>query len=103
MPKDAAKQLDISQWTRLLTPEGQAEVVAFVRDFRERRGADWIPAIKADYPTLSWLVEIVATKTADEAVDEIAGQFPLFPVRFLAGSQIKELHGRLRAEIDKPR
>jgi len=91
------------QWLKFLTPEGQQQIVEFVAEARDTRGANWLPELKAEFPFASWILELVATKTADQALDEIARTYPLIPVKFLAGDKIINLHGLLLAEIERKR
>src|SRR5687768_17428940 len=92
-------------WQELLaflSPAGQQQIVDFLRQAQAERGADWLPEIQADYPMFSYLVELVANRDAPTAYAELQRQFPRYPL-WLAKDQQISLHGRLRAEIDKPR
>lgn len=92
-------------WQEILTflsPAGQQQIVDFIREARETRGENWLPEIKNEFPMFSWIVELIATRTADEAFDELAAAFPNWPL-WIAKGQLTQLHGRLLAEIDKPR
>lgn len=95
--------LTLAQWLELLSPSGQEKIIHFIQRAKEERGKHWLPAIKAEFPFASWIVELVATKTADEALDEICLTYPSLPVRVLAGERIRALHARLLYEIEKPR
>lgn len=93
-------------WRDLLTfvsPAGQQQIVDFVAEARETRGENWLPEIQAEFPMFSWIAELVANRTADEAIDEIAAAYPNWPIRFAAGDAIRSLHGRLKFELEKPR
>jgi len=92
--------LTITQLMHLVSPEGQQEIVDFIRDARERGGRDWLPAIKSEFPFATWIADLVANYTADEAFEEICRSYP---AARLAGSQIKALHAKLSEELDKPR
>ena len=92
-------------WSDLLTflsPTGQQQIVDFVRKAKAERGTRWLPELKAEFPMFSWIVELVADRTADEAFNELQAGFPTYPL-WIAKSQLTELHSRLRHEIDKPR
>lgn len=86
--------------TAAITTEGQEQILQFLREYRDQHGPEWIAEIKAEYPTLSWIIELVATKTPDEAHAEICHHYPLAA---FVGPQLKTLHARLREEIDKKR
>lgn len=96
------QQISISEIAALLSPEGQRQLIDFVRRAKEERGAGWIDAIKSDYPMLVWIVDLVANKTADEAFRFLQEEFPIFPLSMFEG-KIHNLHAALRAEIDRPR
>jgi len=92
-------------WLDLLTflsPAGQKQIIDFVREAKETRGSNWLPQIKAEFPMFSWIIELVANRTADEAYDELQKAFPTYPL-WLAKGQLMNLHGLLLAEIEKPR
>lgn len=97
------EKISVSQWLALLSPDGQQQIIDFVVEARETRGAAWIAEIQAEFPMFSWIVDLAANRTADDALAEIERAYPHIPVRMIAGGQIKTLHGRLRAEIDKKR
>ena len=100
---DAGPELSWAELLRFVSPGGHQEIVDFIVDVRERRGADWLPTLEADFPMASWLVRLVCTKDADAALDEIAELYPNLPIRYAAGNQIKALHGRLKYEIERKR
>ena len=92
-------------WTELLTfvsPAGQQQIVDFVAEARERRGADWLPEIQAEFPMFSWIVELVCTRGAEEAFAELQREFPNYPLWIVRG-QLTAMHGRLKYEIERPR
>lgn len=86
----------------LLSPDGQRQLIDWIRTARDERGAGWLEELKAEYPTFCWMVDLVANRTADEAFRELQAEFPLFPLS-LAEGKIHNLHAALRAEIDRPR
>jgi hypothetical protein len=86
----------------LVSPEGQQQLIDFVRRAREERGAGWLEAIKTDYPTFCWIADLVANNTGEEAVAQLQKQFPLFPLAIVK-TKLLTLHAALQAEIDKPR
>lgn len=102
MEKAETPELSWSELLCFVSPDGQQEIVDFIVDIRERRGADWLPTIEADFPLASWLVRLVCTKDADETIAEIAGLYPSWPILLMA-EQIKTLHGRLKYEIERKR
>lgn len=85
-----------------LSPDGQRQLVDFVRIARDERGKNWLPEIKAEFPTFSWIVELVCTKTADEAFTELQEEFPVFPLWMIEG-KLQQLHATLKAEIERKR
>lgn len=92
-------------WLDLLTfvsPGGQQQIIDFIAEARSTRGANWLPEIKREFPMFSWIVELVVTRTADEAFSELQAAYPNYPL-YLAKGQLLQLHERLLAEIDKPR
>jgi len=94
--------LNLADFKALLSPDGQRQLVDFVRRAKEERGAGWLDSLKADYPTFSWIVDLVANRTADEAFQHLQNEFPIFPLSYFEG-QIHNIHAALRSEIDKPR
>lgn len=98
----ANQTINWKQIATLLSPAGQQQLVDFVRRAKEDRGKHWLPEIKREYPTFSWIVDLVANKTADEAFAELQAEFPVFPLHLVEG-KIHNLHAALSAEIDKPR
>lgn len=87
---------------QLLSPNGQTELVAFVQRAKEERGANWLPEIKKEFPTFSWIADLVANKTAEEAFAELEAEFPTYPLWMMKGKLIL-LHGALLAEIERKR
>lgn len=92
-------------WIELLTflsPEGQQQLIDFVRAAKETRGENWLPEIKREFPMFCWIVELIANRTADEAFIEVKNAFPHLPLSIVEG-KLKTLHGRLLYEIERPR
>jgi hypothetical protein len=92
-------------WSELLTflsPGGQQQIIDFVRRAQVERGANWLGEIKSEFPMFSWIIELVATKTAEEAFLELQKSYPHYPLTFVK-HLIIELHHRLRMEIEKER
>ena len=84
----------------LVTPRGQRLVIDYIRDFRTVHGPEWLDEMRKLYPEFCRLVELVTTKTADEAHAEIVKDYP---AALLFGSTIKSLHGILLEEIERKR
>lgn len=103
--QNAAKTpgLDLTAWLEMLKPDSQQHLINFIRDAKHKGGKEWLAEIKTEFPTLCWIVELVATKTADESLEAVAKLYPLVPVKILAGEQIKALHGKLLEEIERKR
>lgn len=92
-------------WSDLLTflsPGGQQQIIDFVRRAQVERGANWLPELKNEFPMFSWIIELVATKTADEAFNELQATYKYYPLHFVKPS-IVALHERLRAELERGR
>jgi hypothetical protein len=85
-----------------LSPEGQKQIVEFIHRAKRERGSRWLPYIKAEFPMATWIIDLAANKTADEALEEVKQAYPTLPV-WIVGNQIRELHATLRREIDRPR
>jgi hypothetical protein len=88
---------------KLLSPDGQRQIVDFVRRAQEERGSGWLDEIKVTFPLASWIFELVCTRTADEALDDVAAAYPKWPIRIFAGESIRQLHAKLKLEIERPR
>lgn len=97
-----ANEMGWLEFLTFLSPKGQEQIVDFIRAAKETRGENWLTEIKREFPMFSWLVELIATRTADEAFEELQAAYPTYPLS-LAKGQLIALHGRLLAEIDKPR
>ena len=87
---------------KLLSPAGQQQIVVFVRQAREQRGAGWLEEIKREFPTFSWIVELVCSRTAEEAYGDLQAEYSTYPL-WMIKPQLIGLHGVLRTEIEKPR
>lgn len=96
-------QIGWREWLSFVAPAGQQQIIDFVHQAREERGENWLEEIQYEFPFAAWIVELVCTKTDDEAVDAIANAYPTWPIRFAAGNQIKALHARLKLEIERKR
>ena len=102
MPKPKMNQT--ISWQEVLTflsPSGQQQLIDFVREAQQKRGANWLPEIKAEFPLFSWIVDLVANKK-DEAFEAVQGEFPNYPL-FIFKGQIQTLHAALKAEIERKR
>lgn len=92
-------------WSDLLTflsPGGQQQILDFVRRAQRERGANWLPELKNEFPMFSWIIELVATKTADEAFAELQDAYKYYPLHFVKPA-IVSLHRQLREAIEKER
>ena len=92
-------------WREVLTfisPAGQQQLVEFVRTAQAERGANWLPEIQAEFPMFSWIVELVCTRTADEAFADLQTQFPTWPLYIVKGP-LAGLHATLKTEIERKR
>lgn len=98
----ANESIGWSEWLAFLTPDGQEQIIAFVRQAKADRGANWLNEINAEFPMFSFIVELIADRDGEEAFTDLQSQFPSYPL-WLAKPKLISLHGRLRAEIDKPR
>lgn len=101
-PMTKAPQVSWRDLLVLLSPAGQKELVDFVHQAQNDRGANWLPEIRAEYPTFSWIVELVATKTAEEAFAELQAEFPTWPL-WMVKTQLINLHALLKSEIERKR
>ena len=98
----ASNGIGLNELMAFVSPAGQQQLIDFVREAKQTRGENWLPQIQAEFPTFSWIVELIANRTADEAFEELQTAFPNYPL-WMAKGQLMNLHGRLLAEIDKPR
>jgi hypothetical protein len=98
----ATETLDWKDLLTFLSPTGQQQIVDFVAEAKATRGSNWLPEIQREFPMFSWIVELVCTRTADEAFADLQDAFPNYPL-WLARGQLTALHGRLKHEIEKPR
>lgn len=95
----------IASWTEiraLLSPQGQQQLLDFVRRAKEERGQGWLESIKIEYPTFCWIADLISNRTADDAFAELQKQFPMFPLSVVK-TQIYDLHKTMQTEIEKPR
>src|SRR4051812_2064552 len=92
--KNETPQLSWREWLSLISPHGQQQMIDWVRDAREKRGANWLAEIAAEYPLFSWIAELVCSMDADDALSEIEAAYPHWPIRMIAGGKLKELHAR---------
>src|SRR3954463_1469529 len=88
---------------QLISPSGQQQMIDFVQRAQRERGANWLPEIKAEFPMASWIIELVCTRTAEQALDAGGATSAKRPVRLLGRNAIITLHARLKDEIEKPR
>jgi hypothetical protein len=98
----ASSSVGLTEMLAFVSPNGQQQLIDFVREAKDTRGENWLPQIKEEFPTFSWIVELVADRTADEAFEELQAAFSNYPL-WMAKNQLIQLHGRLLAEINKPR
>lgn len=92
-------------WRDLMSffsPAGQNQIKALIDKAKEERGEKWIDAIQNDYPMFSWIIEITCTMDAEAAFVEIKNAYPQYPLS-LAKNQLIQMHGWLRAEIERKR
>lgn len=84
----------------LLTDNGLQVLLEWFRTYKDQHGPEWIADIKAEWPFGSWIVDLVTTKTADEAFVIVKQNYWLAAA---FETQLKQLHAVLLAEIDKKR
>ena len=94
--------IGVADFLHLISPDGRAQIAEFIDQAKQQRGARWLEEIKADYPTFCFVIDLIANRTADEAFEELKRSYPMYPLGTFK-TQLMELHGFLRAEIDKPR
>lgn len=99
---NATPPLSWKDWLAFLSPHGQQQIVDFVTEARETRGENWIGEIQAEFPLASWIAELVCTRPAAEAFDEIAAAYPDYPI-WIVKKQLLAFHAKLKYEIEKPR
>ena len=95
-------QVSWQEFVTLLSPDGQQQLIEFVKKARDERGRNWLPEIRRDFPMFSWIVELVSTRNADEAFEEVQHQFSNLPLGLVRG-QIVTLHAKLKTEIERKR
>lgn len=86
----------------LLSPVGRDQIRQIIERAKEERGRGWIEAIKVEYPTACWIIDLAANYTAEDAYKAVAQAYPNYPL-WMAQKNILDLHAFLRNEIDKPR
>lgn len=105
-----AEDFDIAELLKLVTPEGQANILRAIKEAKERTGKDFVLAVKNQYPYFARVIDLAANHTAEESYREIyqevekrvgpiVASFSMPQVR----EPILQLHAKLRAEIDRPR
>ena len=70
-PMPETREIGWSDFLTFLSPNGQQQIIDFVRAAKETRGSNWLPEIKAEFPMFSWIVELIANRTADQAFEEL--------------------------------
>lgn len=106
------------------TPQGFAEIQEEFSQYKSKYGEKWLTEFKLDYPDLSTIIDLIANNTADDAFlkfkdfakttieREMSGKSNFFiqPAVFAAmvyfdnqKPLLMDLHGKLKAEIDRPR
>ncbi|MDI1241218.1 MAG: hypothetical protein PSX80_04780 [bacterium] len=98
----ASETIGWKEWLTFLSPAGQEQIIDFIRQAREERGGNWLPEIKAEFPMFAFIVELIADREADQAFEELQSQFSGYPL-WMVKDKLISLHGRMRAEIDRPR
>lgn len=106
-----AEDFDIAELLKLVTPEGQANILRAIKEAKERTGKDFVLAVKNQYPYFARVIDLAANHTAEESYNEIYQEVEKrigpIGVSFAMGPQVREaiyqLHANLRAEIDRPR
>ncbi|MBX3299758.1 MAG: hypothetical protein KF736_09885 [Acidobacteria bacterium] len=87
---------------RLFSPSSKAEIAEIIADARQRAGADWLKAIRHEYPMFSWMIDLVVNYDAEHAYAHLSDQYPDYPL-WMFKRPLFELHHWLRSEIDRPR
>ncbi len=101
-PTAMSEKITWREVAALLSPAGQDQLIALINKAQDERGAEWLPYIQDQFPMASWIIELVCTKTADEAYREASKAFPTYPL-WIAETPLKNLHGRLLTEIERKR
>lgn len=95
-------QIDMKAFLALISPDGQRRIADIIERAKAERGSKWLDEITATYPTLAWIVTLVANHDADTAFEMLKARYPGYPLQ-LVRSKLVELHGALKTEIDRPR
>lgn len=97
-----SRQISWSEILTFLSPAGQQQIVGIIRQAHRQRGENWLPEIQAEFPTFSWIAELVSARTADEAFAALQNEYANLPLYLIKG-KLFELHGVLNAEIERKR
>lgn len=84
-----------------LSPDGQTELVALVREARDG-GPAMLDDLREEFPWIAELLDLVANHDSNTAFDKLKAKYKKLPI-WLFETSLKNLHGRLRFEIDRPR
>lgn len=79
----SAQTIDWKELLTLFSPAGQQQMVDFIRQAQADRGRNWLPEIQTEYPMFSWIVELVCTKSADDAFAELQAAYPTYPLSWV--------------------
>lgn len=82
--------------------DGQQALIDFVREAREQRGKGWIDELKKEFPNFNFVFDLVWNKTEQEALDELKAEFPILKLGIM-DNKLRNLHRKLKSEIDKER
>lgn len=96
------QQIDLKAFLELLSPAGQKRIVEIVEKAKAERGSQWLIEIQRTYPTLAWIVDLVANYDAETAFELLEQRYPGYPLR-LVRTKLIDMHGVLKTEIDRPR
>lgn len=86
----------------LLSPAGLNQIAEVIDTAKRERGQGWIEALREEYPTASWMIDLAANYTGEDAFAALAAAYPHYPL-YLAKGRILDLHAFLREQIDRPR
>ena len=92
-------------WRDLMTflsPAGQDQIADLIARAKQDRGSNWIEEIQTEYPMLSWILELVCTRDAETAFEEMQQAYPAYPL-YIAKGQLINMHAWLRTEIERKR
>ncbi len=102
MPSKTTPEIGWRDLLTLLSPVGRNQILAIINDAKTNRGSKWIEAIKEEYPTACWIIDLAANHSAEDALNAVQKAYPNYPL-WMAKAQIFDFHAFLRNEIDKPR